>query len=205
MANVNISPDFSLLRDYLQNCNELTKVVFKLGKFQVDGEFKSDVGLHTFSEILEKLNSSLVMEGTCKEEIRYIEDGDITLFYGKDGKVYSRKEKKICDIDQSVPGYTNDLRISVSLEDPAKVSRRKIPDKKAIVKDKTSYFYKMWSYDAIKVMYPNGDIEFLFELEFIYNKLEDNKGLLKDMNFIDYLIQSGFAKTMDMNSEQRYY
>lgn len=109
-------------------------------------------------------------------------------------KVVSVHRKRLLErVDLALEGTPYDIRLSVCQEMPLSLDTVNLKHAKLIrERSRTSFRYKMWSYDLTKVYIPNSDENvYEFEIELISN-------LIQPTTSLNYLAYSMALKIVDV-------
>lgn len=159
-------------------------------------EFVTDIGEKFYKSIMETMDTSSVCKKSTEDTDVYVNKTTRVITKGDTKEIIKvEQKKKIKFMDFALDGTPFDLRLSVcqEIKKPKKINLQKY--ERIRNKLRTSYVYKMWSYDVTRVTRYEHDniIDTVYECE-----LELLLGELSDEHTNEYLAESCSLKLNDI-------
>jgi hypothetical protein len=157
-----------------------------------DTYFDTNIRYEFYQNIHQHLNSPIF--NTLEEESEVYMWKNIRIVKVNGTVVSTHRKRRIEHVDLALKGTPYDVRLSVCQELPASIDKQQLHRAIMIRKrTRTSFRYKMWSYDLTKVYIPNSDERvFEFEIELMSRKVSSSMS-------VNYLAYSLAMKIVDVS------
>ena len=157
-----------------------------------DTYFDTNIRYEFYQNIYQRLNSPLFNKQEEYSEVYMWKN--IRIVKANGAVVSVHRKRRLEHVDLALKGTPYDVRLSVCQELPTSCDEKLLHEATLIRKrTRTSFHYKMWSYDLTKVFIPKSDeLVFEFEIELVPRKVSSSTS-------VNYLAYSLAMKIVDVS------